>query len=52
MASWRKLGLIAGGGELPVVLAEYCAATGRDYFVARIVPFAIAPLQSLPGVTF
>lgn len=51
MASWRKLGLIAGGGELPVVLAEHCAATGRDYFVARIEPFASAALESHPGVT-
>jgi hypothetical protein len=51
MASWRKLGLIAGGGELPVVLAEHCAATGRDYFVARIEPFASAALEGHPGVT-
>jgi DUF1009 family protein len=51
MASWRKLGLIAGGGELPIVLAEHCAATGRDYFVARIEPFADAALEKHPGVT-
>jgi len=51
MASWRKLGLIAGGGDLPVVLAEHCAATGREYFVARIEPFASAALESHPGVT-
>ncbi len=51
MASWRKLGLIAGGGELPVVLAEHCAATGRDYFVARIEPFASDALEKHPGVT-
>jgi DUF1009 family protein len=51
MVSWRKLGLIAGGGELPVVLAEHCAATGRDYFVARIEPFASAALEKHPGVT-
>lgn len=51
MTSWRKLGLIAGGGDLPVVLAEHCAATGRDYFVARIEPFASAALEQHPGVT-
>ena len=51
MASWRKLGLIAGGGDLPIVLAEHCAATGRDYFVARIEPFASAALEKHPGVT-
>ncbi len=49
--AWRKLGLIAGGGDLPIVLAEHCAATGRDYFVARIAPFASAALESHPGVT-
>lgn len=51
MVSWRKLGLIAGGGDLPIVLAEHCAATGRDYFVARIEPFASASLENHPGVT-
>ncbi|MBI3437058.1 MAG: UDP-2,3-diacylglucosamine diphosphatase LpxI [Proteobacteria bacterium] len=51
MTSWRKLGLIAGGGDLPIVLAEHCAATGRDYFVARIEPFANATLERHPGVT-
>jgi hypothetical protein len=51
MTSWRKLGLIAGGGDLPVVLAEQCASTGRDYFVARIEPFASAALENHPGVT-
>ena len=49
--AWRKLGLIAGGGDLPIVLAEHCAATGRDYFVARIAPFAGAALESHPGIT-
>jgi hypothetical protein len=49
--TWRKLGVIAGGGDLPIVLAEHCAATGRDYFVARIAPFASAALESHPGVT-
>lgn len=50
MAPWRKLGLIAGGGDLPVVLAEHCEATGRDYFVARIEPFASTALARHPGV--
>jgi DUF1009 family protein len=51
MASWRRLGLVAGGGDLPVILAEHCATTGRDYFVARIEPFASAALETHPGVT-
>ena len=50
MAAWRKLGVIAGGGELPVVLAEHCAATGRPYFVTRIAPYADASLGAHPGV--
>jgi DUF1009 family protein len=47
--SWRKLGIIAGGGELPVVLAEHCAAGNRAYFVARITPYADAALNAHPG---
>jgi DUF1009 family protein len=49
VANWRKLGIIAGGGELPVVLAEHCASTGAAYFVARIEPFASVELSSHPG---
>jgi len=47
--SWRKLGIIAGGGELPVVLAEHCAAEQRPYFVARVTPYADAALSVHPG---
>ena len=49
MSAWRKLGIIAGGGELPLALAEHCAATGQDYFVARVGPFADAALAAHPG---
>lgn len=51
MPHWRKLGIIAGGGDLPVALAEHLAQTGADYFVARIAPFADAALDAHPGVT-
>lgn len=51
MAPWAKLGVIAGGGELPVVLAEHCAATGRPYFVARVRPYADTALEAHPGAT-
>lgn len=47
--AWRKLGIIAGGGELPVVLAEHCAAQRRPYFVARITPYADAALAAHAG---
>lgn len=49
MTGWRKLGIIAGGGELPVVLAEHMAATQRPYFVARIAPMADPALEKHPG---
>lgn len=51
MPAWRKLGIIAGGGELPVVLAEHCAATQRPYFVARIAQMADQRLNEHPGAT-
>ena len=51
MKSWRKLGVIAGGGDLPVALAEHLAAAHESYFVARIAPYADAALEAHPGVT-
>lgn len=51
MAGWRKLGIIAGGGELPVALAEHCAALQRAYFVARVSPYADAALEGHPGAS-
>lgn len=49
MSEVRKLGVIAGGGELPVVLAEHCAEQGRPYFVARIAGLADDRLDVHPG---
>jgi UDP-2,3-diacylglucosamine hydrolase len=49
MAAWAKLGIIAGGGDLPVALAENCASEQRPYFVASVTPFASAALKSHPG---
>jgi len=39
-AALPKLGLIAGGGALPVLLAERCRAAGRPVFVVRLRGFA------------
>jgi len=47
----RPLGLIAGGGELPVALAEQCQAAGRPFFVVRLKGFAGAELDAYPGET-
>jgi len=49
--SAAKIGIIAGGGELPVLMAEHCAASGQPYFVARITPFADPALEVHPGVS-
>lgn len=45
----RKLGLIAGGGGLPVEIAEYCEQAGRPLFVARLKGFASPQLAEHPG---
>ena len=34
--SIKKLGIIAGGGELPKVLIEHCQKQGREFFVLAI----------------
>jgi len=44
-----KVGLIAGGGRLPVTLAEHCRAEGRPYYVIRLAGLAEAALCSHPG---
>ena len=32
----EKLGLIAGGGNLPVEIAQHCERSGRPLFVIRL----------------
>jgi DUF1009 family protein len=46
----RKLGLIAGGGELPVRLARQCQAVGRPLFVIRLKGMADAALEAFDGI--
>lgn len=46
----RKLGLIAGGGELPIRLAHQCQAAGRPVFVVRLRGMAEAELAAFDGV--
>jgi UDP-2,3-diacylglucosamine hydrolase len=45
-----KLGLIAGGGDLPRRLAEGCVAAGRSLFVVRLKGFAEADMVEFPSV--
>jgi UDP-2,3-diacylglucosamine hydrolase len=49
VATWKKLGIIAGGGDLPVRLAEHCRQAGHPYFVARISPLTAPELTDHPG---
>ena len=45
----RKLGLIAGGGALPVSLARHCRSIGRQVFVIRLKGFAAAECAEFDG---
>ncbi|MFI4935179.1 MAG: LpxI family protein [Caulobacterales bacterium] len=45
----KKLGLIAGGGALPVSLASHCQTAGRPFFVLRLKGFAGPELDEFPG---
>jgi DUF1009 family protein len=45
----RKLGLIAGGGSLPVEIAQHCQRSGRPLFVIRLKGFAGAGLEPYAG---
>lgn len=45
-----KLGLIAGGGALPLAIAARCEAEGRAFFVIRLAGFADPHLIRYPGV--
>lgn len=45
----RKLGLIAGGGDLPVEIAEHCARAGRPLFVIRLKGMAAEELDAFTG---
>lgn len=45
----KKLGLIAGGGGLPVEIAEHCERSGRPLFVIRLKGFAGDALAPYAG---
>jgi DUF1009 family protein len=46
----RKLGLIAGGGDLPIRLARQCQAAGRPLFVIRLKGMADPTLEVFDGI--
>ena len=45
-----KLGLIAGGGALPISVAARCEAEGRPVFLVRLNGFADPHLARYPGI--
>jgi len=49
---WSRLGVIAGGGQLPVLLAGAEQAAGRSPFVARLNGFADADFTAFAGASF
>ena len=44
-----KIGLIAGGGALPLALAEQCRTAGRPFYVIRLKGFADTSLAAYDG---
>ena len=44
-----RLGLIAGGGALPLAIAARCEAEGRPLFVVRLTGFADPHMTRYPG---
>ena len=48
----ERLALIAGGGDLPVAVAERCEAEGRGVFIIRLEGFADHRLARWPGEDF
>jgi len=49
MTRWRKLGIIAGGGALPVKIAAGCSAQGAPFHVIRLAGMTDAALHEMPG---
>jgi UDP-2,3-diacylglucosamine hydrolase len=45
----KKLGLIAGAGDLPVLLAQHCRDAGIPLHVSRITGMSDPRLKSFPG---
>ena len=52
MTGSGKLGLIAGGGDLPAAVAARCDAEGRPVFLIRLAGFADPHLARWPGAEF
>lgn len=49
MKPWRKLGIIAGGGALPLRITAACKARGDAFHVISLSGYADAALATFPG---
>ena len=52
MTGFARIGIIAGGGDLPVRLAEACRDGAIPHYVARVEGFADQRLNAFPGASF
>jgi len=50
--TWRKIGIVAGAGELPVLLAHACEAAGLSFHISRLGAGINPALDSFGGDTF
>ncbi|NHK27704.1 UDP-2,3-diacylglucosamine diphosphatase LpxI [Parvularcula flava] len=49
MKRWTKLGIIAGGGNLPIRLARSCDTTNSPYYVIRLKGYTDEALNAYDG---
>ena len=49
MARWTKLGLVAGGGALPIRVVQSCIDCGAPYFIIRLAGMADEELEAFDG---
>lgn len=50
--TWRKLGIVAGAGELPLLLARACKSAGLEFHISRLGAGINPALDTLGGDTF
>jgi DUF1009 family protein len=49
MRAFSKLGIIAGAGDLPVLLAQHCRDSGMPVHISRIKGMSDPRLSLYPG---
>ncbi|MEM9421397.1 MAG: UDP-2,3-diacylglucosamine diphosphatase LpxI [Pseudomonadota bacterium] len=46
---WTKVGIVAGGGDLPLRLVQACKEAGQDWHLIRLEGYADEALAGFPG---